>query len=140
MKTQNILSIMWGKYNLLSEIKAGMNELGYASKDLYSIEAQINLLMELIEIESKHVLEELLKKKTYYRLPKVINKGIKHLPEIIENPNDWILNKIENDHEAWIDQNVMIFTGRTKQTDYQAVFSKKYRKNTGYKYEDSKWQ
>ena len=137
---QNTLLKMWGKYSLLLNFKNEMNKLGYASKDLYCLHVQMDALIELIELESGNVLEELLKKKTYFRLPKIINKGIKYLPEIIENPSDWILNKIENDTEAWIDSDVMIFTGRINQIDYQAVFSKRYRKRNGYKYEDGKWQ
>ena len=68
---QNTLSEMWKKYNLLLSFKNEMNKLGYASKDLYSIEMQMEVLMELIQVESENVLESLLKK-TYFRLLKKI--------------------------------------------------------------------
>ena len=132
---QNTLSIMWEKYSLLLNFKIGMNQLGYASKDLYSIEMQMNLLKELIDLESKNVLDLLLKK-TYYRLLKSINKGIEYLPEIVDNPDNWVLNSIENDVDAWIDSDVLIFTTKSK----VAVFSKISRKNSGSHYIDGKFQ
>ena len=132
---QNTLLEMWKRYNLLLSFKNEMNKLGYASKDLYSIEMQIEVLMELIEIESECILSELLKK-TYFRLLKKINKGIEHLSDIIETPEEWVLNKIENDIDAWIDSDVLIFTTRSN----VVAFSKISRKSTGSQYIDGKWQ
>ena len=89
-----------------------MNKFGYASKDLYSIEMQMEVLMVLIEIESENVLESLLKK-TYFRLLKKINRGIEYLSDIIETPEEWVLNKIENDIDAWTDSSgVSIISGK----------------------------
>jgi len=133
---QNTLSEMWRKYNLLLSFKNEMNKRGYPSKDLYSIETQIGILMLLIEIESINVLEILLKGKTYFRLLKKINRGIEYLYEIIESPEDWILNKIENDSDAWIDSDVLIFTCKSS----TAVFSRLSRKSDGAKYVDGKFQ
>ena len=133
---KNTLSEMWNKYSLLLSFKNEMNKLGYASKDLYSIEMQMEVLMLLIEIESINVLEILLKGKTYFRLLKKINKGIEYLYEIIEFPEDWILNKIENDSDAWIDSDVLIFTCKNS----TAVFSRLSRKSDGAKYADGKFQ
>ena len=133
---KNTLSEMWNKYSLLLSFKNEMNKLGYASKDLYSIEMQMEVLMLLIEIESINVLEILLKGKTYFRLLKKINRGIEYLYEIIESPEDWILNKIENDSDAWIDSDVLIFTCKSS----TAVFSRLSRKSDGAKYVDGKFQ
>jgi len=132
---QNTLSEMWNKYNLLLSFKNEMNKFGYASKDLYCIHVQLFLLMELIEIESESVLELLLKK-TYFRLLKKINKGIEYLPDIVESPEEWVLNKVENDRDAWIDLDVLIFTTKSS----VAVFSKLTRKIEGSQYVDNKWQ
>ena len=132
---QNTLFEMWKKYNLLLLFKNEMNKLGYASRDLYPIEKQMDILKEFIELESENVLSLLLRK-TYYRLLKNINKGIEYLPEIVESPENWILNPIEKDIDAWIDSDVMIFTTKSK----VAVFSKLSRKDSGSHYIDGKWQ
>jgi len=132
---QNTLSKMWNKYNLLLSFKNEMNKLGYPSKDLYCLHVQLYLLMELIEIESENVLEQLLKK-TYFRLLKKINRGIEYLSDIQNNPEDWVLNKIENDIDAWIDSDVLIFSCKST----VAVFSKLSRKSDGAKYIDGKFQ
>ena len=133
---QNTLSEMWNKYNLLLSFKNEMNKLGYPSKDLYCLHVQLYLLMELIEIESENVLEVLIKDKTYFRLLKKINRGVGYLIDIIEYPENWVLNKIENDTDAWIDSNVLIFTCR----NVTVVFSKLSRKSDGAKYLDGKFQ
>ena len=133
---QNMLSEMWRKYNLLLSFKNEMNKLGYPSKDLYCLHVQLYLLMELIEIESENVLEVLIKEKTYFRLLKKINRGVEYLIDIIEYPENWVLNKIENDTDAWIDSNVLIFTCR----NVTVVFSKLSRKSDGAKYLDGKFQ
>ena len=132
---QNTLSEMWKRYNLLLSFKNEMNKLGYASKDLYSIEMQMEVLMQLIQVESENVLESLLKK-TYFRLLKKINRGIEHLSDIQNNPEDWVLNKIENDTDAWIDSDVLIFTTKSN----IVAFSKLSRKSDGAKYIDGKFQ
>jgi len=132
---QNTLSEMWKRYNLLLSFKNEMNLRGYASKDLYSIEMQMEVLMALIEIESENVLESLLKK-TYFRLLKKINRGIEYLSDIQNNPEDWVLNKIENDTDAWIDSDVLIFTTKSN----IVAFSKLSRKIDGAKYIDGKFQ
>jgi len=132
---QNTLSEMWKRYNLLLSFKNEMNLRGYASKDLYSIEMQMEVLMELIQVESENVLESLLKK-TYFRLLKKINRGIEHLSDIQNNPEDWVLNKIENDTDAWIDSDVLIFTTKSN----IVAFSKLSRKSDGAKYIDGKFQ
>jgi len=132
---KNTLLEMWLKYNLLLSFKNEMNKLGYASKDLYCLHVQLEILMDLIKIESESILNELLKK-TYFRLLKKINRGIEYLPDIISNPEDWCLNSIENDAEAWIDNDVLIFTTKAK----IAVFSKLSRKSDGNLYVDNKWQ
>lgn len=132
---QNILAEMWDKYNTLSSFKGKMNKLGYVARDLYVIDVQLNLLQELIEIESQNVLGELLKK-TYYRLLKHIDRGVEYLPDVVTNSENWVLNGIEKDKEAWISKDVLIFTTKTS----QAVFSKISRKTQGYKYVDGKFQ
>ena len=133
---QNTLSEMWKKYNLLYSFKTELNKKGY-SRDLYSIEVQLNLLIELIRIESNVVLEQFLQR-TYYRLFKSINRGIEQLPYIISESDEgkWVLNPIEKDQEAWISNSVLIFTTKSN----IAVFSKISRKNDGQKYQDGKYQ
>jgi len=132
---QNTLSEMWKKYDLLMNFKVEMNKRGYASKDLYCLHSQVSILIELIDVESKIVLENWLKR-TYFRLLKRINRGIEYLPDIVENPDSWILNKIENDLDAWIDKDVMIFTTKSG----VLAFSKISRKSDGYSYIDGKYQ
>lgn len=133
---QNTLSEMWNKYNLLLSFKTEMNRKGYSNRDLYCLRVQLDLLMELIEIESMNVLELLVKNKTYFRLLKEIVRGIEYLPNILEDPEGWILNPIEKDQYAWIDKDVMVFSTRTN----IAVFSKITRNGLGYHYSDGKYQ
>jgi len=134
---QNTLLEMWKRYNLLLSFKVEMNKRGHASKDLYCLHAQLYLLMELIEIESESVLSLLLQK-TYFRIFQSIDKGIEYLPEIVYDPEGWTLNKIEDDNDAWISKDVLIFTCKST----VATFSRISRKETGYRYvlSSSKWQ
>ena len=132
---QNTLSSMWRKYNALFSFKCELNAKGYSSKDLFSIESQLTILMELIEIESMNVLSELLKR-TYYRLLREIVRGIEYLPEIISDCEGWTLNLIENDIEAWISKDVLILTTKNK----ILAFSKVSRNSLGNCYIDGKWQ
>lgn len=132
---QNILSELWNKHNLLSNFKMEMNKRGYVGRDLYCIQIQINLLMNIIELESKNTLSDLLKK-TYYRLLKEIYRGVEYLPDIVESPDMYVLNPIEKDINAWTDKDVLIFATKTN----IAVFSKITRNDTGYHYIDNKWQ
>ena len=104
-------------------------------KNLYCIYCQIETLIELIDTESTILLSELLKK-TYFRLLKRINKGIEYLPSIIEFPEDWILNKIENDPDAWVDVNTLIFSTKNN----VLAFSNISRNVVGSQYIDNKWQ
>lgn len=133
---QNTLSEMWRKYNLLMSFKVEMNKRGYAKKDLYCIYVQLSLLMELIQIESNSILSEFIQRKSYFRLLKRINRGIEYLPLIIESPEDWVLNKIENDPDAWVDSNTLIFSTKSN----VLAFSKLSRKSDGSQYIDNKWQ
>lgn len=133
------LSEMWDRYNLLYKFKIELNKRGYVAdklKDIYCIQVQLYLLKKLIESESINVLDDLLKKKTYCRLLRNINKGIEYLPDIIENPELYVLNPIEKDKKAWSGKNVLVFT--VKNGDY--AFSKISRLNEGFKYIDGKWQ
>jgi len=132
---KNTLEVMWRKYNLLFSFKCEMNKKGYSAKVLCSIHAQMDILMELIEVESKNTLEILLKK-TYFRLLKQIDKGIEYLPDIVNNSENWILNKIEDDPNAWIDSDVLIFTTKSN----IVTFSKLTRNVSGSQYIDGKWQ
>ena len=133
---QNTLLEMWKKYNLLVDFKTLMNERGYAKKDLYCIYSQIEILNELIDMESMNNLELLLKK-SYFRLLKRINKGIEYLPSIIDSPEEWTLDKIENDSSAWIDTNTLIFSTKNN----VLVFSNISRNTLdSQKYIDNKWQ
>ena len=96
----------------------------------------LDILMELIEFESKILLSELLKK-SYFRMLKQINKGIEYLPSIIEFPEEWTLDKVENDLSAWVDANTLIFS--TKKN--VLVFSNTSRSTLGsQRYIDNKWQ
>lgn len=130
------LSKMWKKYNLLYDFKVEMNKRGYIGKDLYVITVQLDLLKELISIESENTLSELLTRKTYYRLLKSIDKGIEYLQDILEYPENWILNPIDRDIEAWHSKDVLIFECKSN----IGVFSKISRKNSGSHYIDNKFQ
>lgn len=134
-----ILSEMWNKYILLSDFKREMHKRGYIAdklKDTYCIQVQLNLLREMIEKESVDTLNELLKKKTYCRLLKRINKGSEYLPDILLNPESYVLNTIDDDKKAWIEKDVLVFTVRNG----TYAFSKVSRNNNGFKYIDGKWQ
>ena len=131
----DILIDLWDQHELLNNFIREMNKKGYVGRDLYCLQVQINLLNNLIDTESKNVLSDLLKK-TYFRLLKSIDRGIEYLPDIINNSEEWVLNPIENDREAWIDKDTLIFTTKPN----CAVFSKITRKDSGYKYVDNKWQ
>ncbi|HEY8805099.1 MAG TPA: hypothetical protein VIM70_11525 [Clostridium sp.] len=131
---QDILSIMHSRYKLLSFFKISLNSRGY-SRGLYAIEIQINLLKELIELESKNVLSQLLKK-TYFRLFRDINRGIEYLPDIVSDSENWVLNTIDKDIDAWTSKDVLVCTTKT----CTIVFSKISRNDSGYHYIDSKWQ
>jgi len=132
---QNTLETMWRKYDALFFLKNELNKKGYPSKDLGFIDPQLNLLMELIEIESLNVINSLLKK-TYYRLLKEIIRGIEYIPSILEEPDGWILNKIDEDKGAWIDKDVLVLSTRSN----IIVFSKLSRKSEGNTFTDGKWQ
>jgi hypothetical protein len=113
-----------------------MNLKGYVGKDLYILDVQLNLLKELIKVESKNVLSELLTKKTYYRLLKSIDKGIEYLPDLVENNENYVLNPIDRDKDAWISDDVLIFSCKSG----TGVFSKVSRKTEGANYIDNRYQ
>jgi hypothetical protein len=131
----DVLSELWQKHKLLTIFKTEMNKRGYAGRDLFVLQIQIDLLNKIIEMESMNILNELLKK-TYFRLLKSIDKGVEYLPDILLNPEQYVLNTIDKDKEAWIDNNTLIFTTRND----TAAFSKVSRKSDGYSYVDNKWQ
>jgi len=135
---QNTLARLWHKYNLLSDFKLEMNKRGYVGKELSCLDVQLKLLKEIIEIESINVLSDLISKKTYLRLLKCIDRGIEYLNEIMSNSEEWVLNPIEKDIQAWIDKDVLVFS--TKQGTF--AFSKISRKNDGFTYvtQHCKWQ
>jgi len=133
---KNTLTEMWRRFNLLSDFKYEMNRLGYSSGDLFVIESQISLLNELIEIESMNILNELLKTRTYHRLLKSIDRGIEYLPEIISDCENWVLNNVKDDSNAWIDKDVLVFSTRNS----ILAFSKSTRIEFGNTYLDGKWQ
>jgi len=132
---QNTLETIWRKYDALFFLKNELNKKGYPSKDLGFIDPQLDLLMELIEIESLNVINSLLKK-TYYRLLEKIIRGIEYIPSIYSESDNWILNKIDDDKEAWIDKNVLVISTKNN----ILVFSKKSRKSDGNSFTDGKWQ
>lgn len=131
-----LLSKLWERYNILYTFKVELNKKGYVGKDIVIINEQLKLLKEIIEIESIIKLKELLINKTYFRLLKTIEKGIEYLPDIIQNETEYVLNYIENDNNAWISKDVLIFTTKNN----IGVFSKISRKMEGYHYLDKKWQ
>jgi len=133
---QNTLDSLWSRYNLLLDFKNELNKKGYCSKNLFSIESQISLLYEFIEIESMNVLNDLLFTKTYLRKLKVINRGIENLPLIISDNENWILNRIEDDMGSWISKDILIFTCKSSVN----VFSKISRKDQGRTYQNGKYQ
>lgn len=132
----DVLSELWKKHKLLTEFKKQMNVRGWTGKDLFVLQIQIDLLNEIIEMESMNTLNELLRTKTYMRLLKEISKGIQYLPDIINNPENWTLDIIENDSSAWVDNETLIFSTRNN----VGVFSKISRRELTYKYLDGKYQ
>jgi len=132
---QNTLEAIWRKYDALFFLKNELNKRGYPSKDLCFIDPQLNLLMELINIESMNVLNSLLKK-TYYRLLKKVIRGVEYIPSIYSDSENWVLNKIDDDPQAYIDRDVLVFSTKAN----ILVFSKISRKSEGNIYTDGKWQ
>jgi len=133
---KSTLSEMWKRYDLLLSFKVEMNARGYSTKNLYGIQLQIDLLEELIQIDSINVLSDLLLRKTYLRLLRRIDRGIEYLPDVIENPDNWCLNKIEDDMSSWNSKDVLIFECKKSVN----VFSKLSRNPSGKVYQDSKYQ
>jgi hypothetical protein len=129
------LENLWHEYDLILFFRNALYKKEYSFKDVYFLNFEINRLEKLIQDESIISLNEMLRK-TYYRLLKSINKGQKYLVNIINYPNQWTINPIEKDNEAWISDNVLIFTTENK----CAVFSHIDRKVGQFKYVDSKWQ
>ena len=114
-----------------------MHKKGYVGKYLITIDVQLNLLKELIEKESKETLKNFLTQKTYYRLLKSIDKGIEVLPELVNNPELFVLYNIDDNLEAWVSgNNVLIFTCKSG----TAVFDKLSEDNFGSRYIDNKFQ
>jgi hypothetical protein len=132
----DVLSELWRKHKLLNEFKKQMNSRGYVGRDLFVLDVQISLLNEIIKMESMNSLGELLRTKTYMRLLKEIIKGIEYLPDIVNSPEEWTLDLIENDSSAWIDNETLIFSIRNN----IGVFSKITRRELTYKYVDGKFQ
>lgn len=130
---QNTLEVMWNQFYILNNLKYGLLNKGYVYKDIQYLYGQIDLANKLIDQESFIVLNELLRK-TYFRLLKRIDKGQDVIIKIINNPTEWVLTPIEKYKEAWIEDEVLIFTTENK----CGVFSK--NKAEGYKYFDNKWQ
>jgi len=127
-----ILEKMFYKLNLLTYFKNELTNKGYTLKTVAWIDAQLDLLEDLIEYESFNVLNELLRK-TNYRLLNRIKKGKENLIAIYNNPNEWQLGKIEDNFNEWANKEALIFL-----TERQTlVFSKTIN---GQKYLDNKWQ
>lgn len=94
--------------------------------------AQIEILNELIKEESFNQLDQLLRK-TNYRLLKQIEKGEEYLVSIINQPEQWKLCKLEEHWNEWLDNDSLIFSTEREilaftKTDY------------GQKYINNKWQ
>lgn len=127
-----ILEEMYYKQRILLFFKNELTNKGHTFKTLSWINAQLDLLNELINIENYNVLNELLRK-TNYRLLKQIDKGSENLVDIYNNPEAWRLGKIEENNEEWIKSNTLVFS-----TERQTlVFSKNI---DGQKYLNNKWQ
>lgn len=129
------LSEMWYRHNLFSSFKKGMNSKGYVGKDLLLLDVQINLLKGLIEKDSLMILSNFLIQKTYYRLLKSIDKGIEYLPDLINNPEQYVLYNIDKDVKSWIEKDNLIFTCKNS----IGVFSKT-QKDFASVYIDNKYQ
>lgn len=127
-----ILEEMFCRLNLLTYFKKELTNKGYTLKTVVWIDAQLDLLQDLIKQESFDVLNELLRK-TNYRLLKQIDKGRENLIAICFNPNEWQLGRIEDNAKEWTNKEALIFS-----TERQTlVFSKTI---DGQKYLDNKWQ
>lgn len=127
-----ILETMWRRYKVLLFLKNGLTDKGYNFNNISYINSQIELLENLIKVESFEVLNRLLFEKTYYRLLERIEKGIENLVSICNHPEKWHLCKIE-DYNGWIDKNSLIFSTEGKGW---LVFNQ----NIGQKYTSNKWQ
>ncbi len=132
MKT--VLEQMWYDYSLILEFKKELINKGYIYKDVLFLEGMLYELNRNIELESFNVMTDLLRK-TYFRLLVKINKGHNLLLDIINKPSSWELSTIEQFPEAWIRDDVLVFTTETK----CAVFNKASISDS-FKYIDNKWQ
>lgn len=127
-----ILEKMFYKLKLLTYFKNELTNKGYTLKTIAWIDAQLDLLEDLIKQESFNVLNELLRK-TNYRLLKQIDKGTENLIAICNNPEEWKLGKIEDYPDEWVNKEALIFSTEKQ----MLVFSKNI---DGQRYLNNKWQ
>jgi len=129
-----ILETMLYKRKILNHIKEGLTQKGYTNKTIVGINAQIDVLDDLIKEEGFNVLNELLRK-TNYRLLKSIDKGIGSLVTIVNQPSDWYLCNLEDSNEEWLNPESLIFSTER----LTLVFTKNKLKNS-FSYTNNKWQ
>jgi len=127
-----ILEKMINNYHLLIQFKEKLSDKGHNFRKLSTINSQIELLEKLIKIESFNVLDELLRK-TNYRLLVNIEKGHENLINIYKFPDQWFLQKIDNNREEWLNKESLIFSTERE----TLVFTKNKQ---GHRYINNKWQ
>ena len=138
MKTtlENLLN----EYEIYDIFKKELTFKGYSCKDLVFINFYLKKLDIILYNECMISLNEVLRK-TYYRVLVRIDKGYKNLLRIIKNPSEWVINNIDKDREAWVSNDVLIFTTETTNGTKTAAFSHINRNSIAeYKYQDNKWQ
>jgi len=131
-----MLDAMWQKYNLLEKFNHDMLMKGYAKNELTYTNAQINMISEMIQYPTEILLSELLRKQTNYRL-KTLLQGKQNLLRIIEYPEGYTLNSIDDYKEAWRSKKTLIFDALNRQT---YVFSPIEEINSGQIHIKGKWQ
>ena len=117
---------------MLKLLKEEFTDKGHSFKTLSYINAQIDLLEELIQQENINTLDALLRK-TNFRLLKHIDKGAENIVDIYNNPDRWKLGQIEDCRNEWLNTEALIFSTERN----ILVFSKCI---DGHRYLNNKWQ
>jgi hypothetical protein len=133
---KDMLDDMWRKYNLLEDFRQEMLLRGYMKKELTYVNAQIDQLKDLIKHPTKILLTELLRRHTNYRLRKIV-QGEVNLLDIINCPENYSLNLIDDYKNAWRSKKSLIFEHLNRKI---YVFSPVEECNVGQVHIEGKWQ
>lgn len=133
---KEMLEKIWYKYDFLNQFNRDMLMKGHNYTELTYVKAQIDILAEIIKYPTKILLNELLRTQTNYRLNSII-QGEHNLLKIMNYPEGYVLNNIEDVKIAWRCNDSLIFDAKNRQT---CVFSPISNVSTGQRHIEGKWQ